>query len=519
MNALRRLFHAIESQPAYGYAFVFVVALLTLTYIQLDPTFADPDSFYHAKMALVMRDTGPSFSFPWLSATSLRFSFVDHQFLYHLILIPFVSWMMPLVGIKVATVVFGSIAVVTFCWLLRQLGVKMSWVYGLLLLTINPFVFRLGLAKTQPLVFIVLMFGIWCVCTRRPLGALAVSFVYVWLYAGWPMVVLLALGYIVVSQMFSGRMRGVSGQRSAARRVGKHNLQLAIAIICGVGAGLVFSPYFPENVAFTWIQTLRIGLLAKPAEIAVGGEWYPYGVLQLWNDAILLWWLVGLAFVALIVSHRRQPVQTWVMLAVSVGFILLTLKSRRYIEYAVPFSLAFVALSFTHAWYDIHRLWLKRVSHVRLAISSVVIGIMLLPVIAVNALDVRQDYRQGSRFDTFAEAGRWLAEHSEAGEVVFHPDWDQFPALFYHNDHNYYLAGLDPRFFYLSDPAHYQDWVDISAGTMRDQLYRRISRDFGAQYVLVDVTRHAAFDRNLRASIGFSLVYEDAKVHVYRLYP
>ena len=58
----------------------------------------------------------------------------------------------------------------------------------------------------------------------------------------------------------------------------------------------------------------------------------------------------------------------------------------------------------------------------------------------------------------------FLRENSAAGDVVFTYDWDVFPVFFYHNRHNYFIVGLDPKFTHARDPDLWSRYVKISRG-------------------------------------------------------
>jgi hypothetical protein len=87
-----------------SFLLIFLTSFIVFAYLQYSEAFADPDSFYHAKMALLARDQGVIKDFPWLQYTVLVNNYTDQHFLYHVILIPFVTFFDPLVGIKLATV-------------------------------------------------------------------------------------------------------------------------------------------------------------------------------------------------------------------------------------------------------------------------------------------------------------------------------------------------------------------------------------------------------------------------------
>ena len=68
--------------------FVFSVFLAAVQFAT--PNLAGNDGYYHIKLAYLMRTEGLKPPFPWLPLTILNEgSFVDHHYLYHILLVPF----------------------------------------------------------------------------------------------------------------------------------------------------------------------------------------------------------------------------------------------------------------------------------------------------------------------------------------------------------------------------------------------------------------------------------------------
>ncbi|MBU1146057.1 hypothetical protein KKD80_00725, partial [Patescibacteria group bacterium] len=101
------------------------------------------------------------------------------------------------------------------------------------------------------------------------------------------------------------------------------------------------------------------------------------------------------------------------------------------------------------------------------------------------------------------------------GAIVFHNDWDDFPALFYYNTHNYYIAGLDPTFMYDYDKDLHKEWVDITTGR-RPNISEIVKNDFHSEYVFVDKD-HIALENNLKSDGHFQMVYKDEEGKIYKL--
>lgn len=497
------------------YLIIFVAAVGLFTYLQLDPTFADPDSFYHAKAAMLLRDRGAITEFPWLSATTLKYHFIDHHFIYHLILIPFVSYLPSLIGLKVATILLASLTIVTIFWFLRRLGVKGAFWYAFFLLTVAPFIFRINLAKAQALVLILLFISLYFLLRRYYLAFSVLVFCYVWLYAGWPLVAVFTLLYLLISWTYSVRSRQWIGPQPVKQARGWQRLQLLLALGIGIGLGIFLSPYFPKNLSFYWQQSFQIAVVNYQSLIGVGGEWYPYPLVDLLTAAAPLFVLFTAAGAVFLITRRKQPVDSWLFFIFSLIFFALTLKSRRNVEYFVPLAVIFSALTFRSASEAIKR-WFR--AGRRPAIISLVVFALALAFVSGRYIqEVKGSMRNGFSFNKFAEPSQWLSTHTPAGSIVFHSDWDEFPLLFYHNDHNYYIVGLDPTFMYQYDPNLYRRWVDITTGRSSERLAQTIGTLFGARYVFVDIQTNQAFDRNLAQSGDFKEVFANGEARIYEI--
>ena len=517
MSFLGEIINFFEKRSWLSFFLIFIISASLFGYLASDQTFVDPDSFYHAKMAQLLWEKGAITSFPWLSATTLQYKFADHHFLYHLALIPFVKIFPAPWGLKIATVLFASFAILAIYWFLRQLKISGSFWYVLFLLTINPFVFRLNLAKAQGLVIFFLFIILSLIFRRAYLTLILGITLYVWLYGGWPILFLIFGVYLLLNFIWPL----ISGQRLIpARKVKKifwQDLNLVFSLTIGIVLGLVFSPYFPFNLGFYWEQSFKIAIVNYQHLINVGGEWYPY----LWSDLILaalsFFLLLALATAFFILTYRRQNLGSWFFFILTLVFFALTLKSRRYVEYFIPFGLVFAALSLPELWRQLKNKLRPHFSLKLIWFSPLLLLILLSPIFYQDLKEVKTAYQNGFAFDQFLPAARWLAENSLVGDIVFHSDWDEFPLLFFHNDLNYYLVGLDPTFMYNNKPNLYRDWSKVTTGEETENLYPIIKNIFGARYVFVDARDHYGLIRNLENNINFEEVFSDNESRIFQV--
>lgn len=527
------------------YLSLFIIAFAIFSFFQYSPTFPDPDSFYHAKMAVLIRDQGIVKDFPWLQFTVLKDYYIDHHFLYHVSLIPFVIFLDPLVGIKLATALFGALFILIFYWFLQKFKIKYAFFYSLFLLISGPFIFRINLAKASSLSLIFLFFGFYFIARRKLWPLFFLSFFYVWSYGGWPLMLVLTSFYIL-AEIISDFVKKFKKENSEIKNPGaaikifvrtlfsRENVKLFFTCFGGLLAGLVINPYFPKNLTFYWHQIIKIAVINYQNKIGVGAEWYPYGFGDLISNASLVFVLLIVSLAVFFVNfikkftddkkimppENKKVPMILATIFCAVFFLLITLRARRNVEYFIPFAVLMGAFAldqpfsfFGKYWLTFKNWWQKRKV---LASLLCLYFILMIPFTAVrNILSVKQQFLNGGSTQKYRGVAEWLKNNTREGAIIFHNDWDDFPALFYYNTHNYYIAGLDPTFMYDYDKNLHKQWVDITTGK-QDNISEIVKNNFRSEYVFVDKD-HIALENNLKRDGHFKMVYKDEEGKIYQL--
>lgn len=102
-----------------GYKILLIAAILigiaVIVFAQFSiPTLFDADGYYHIRMAKFITQYGPYLDFHWARYSILAEHFVDKDFLYHLLLIPFTFLPDMIFGAKIAAVVFAAALYLVF---------------------------------------------------------------------------------------------------------------------------------------------------------------------------------------------------------------------------------------------------------------------------------------------------------------------------------------------------------------------------------------------------------------------
>lgn len=551
-----------------NYIFLFAAVFLFFFWLQNSHTFADPDSFYHAKMALLMKDQGIVQNFPWLQFTTLKNNYIDHHLLYHVFLIPFIIFGDPLFGAKLAAIFFAALLITVVYWFLRSFSaedgsasggkIKGGVFYCLLLLLINPFVFRINLAKAPVLSSVFLIIALFFLFRQKIRPLFFISFFYVWLYGGWPLMLVFTIIFLTVNaindlwwelnpkkseliienNIIDGReICLIKPEIRRSPKIGfikfiqlflakffsGLNLKLLIANVGGLIAGLVINPYFPKNLFFYWEQTIKIGLINAQNVINVGAEWYPYKLVDLISNASLVFILLLIALSLFVIGYKKQTIYSWTLFFIALFFFLFTLKSRRNVEYFIPFVVMFSAFAINNVYQSInfneYWLWFKKLSRIKNFLSFILvlyIGLAIAFVAGRDIVAVRNDLTGGFAWGQMEKDGQWLATNTPQDSIVFHNNWDEFPLLFYYNTHNYYIVGLDPTFMYDYNKDLYWEWYNIVTGKDKDNLNQKVKNDFKASYVLW-ATGRTKIEDNFANNAGFKLLYSDNEARIYQV--
>ena len=461
------------------------------------PAFLSTDDYYHARISEEILNQGRlALDFPWLPRTILDPAhYVDHHLLYHMALAPSMLFD-DIAGPKVVTAGIGAFAVLVAWMLMRRIGVNYPSIWALGLFCVAPtFILRMLMIRTQGFSFLMLTLALLFMFERRWKSLAVVSFFYVWLYNGFIL------------------MLGFAGLYAIARWIEDRSIVWQPLVYCGVGLalGLVINPYFPRNVGFVLDHLgAKVDL---DNSIPVGQEWTDFNT-RTWLSAVtgglaaMLFGFVRPFFG----SRKRDHVETTLLLcALVTGYMAFT--SMRFLEYFPGFALLYAASEWGRGavfTFDtpLYHKYARYATPLLLVGALAVFGTITLPRtynVAQTARAVR-DY-QG--------ASEWMEANTEAGTMIFPVGFNDFSRMFFFNQHNTWLVGLDPTYLSYADPTAWATFQDIRDGKV-ERPAGRIAGYFGLQYA-VSGERHQAFNRRASQDPDFELVFRDDFNYVWKV--
>jgi hypothetical protein len=497
---------------------IFAIAFCFFLFFQLQiPDFLGRDAYYHLKMAkFISEGKIISLDFPWLYFTTLREGFADQHFLFHLLLAPFLVFG-DFLGAKIATSLFSSLAILIFYFILRKNKVFGATIWTILLLgSSSGFIFRMNLVQAQGLAMIWLFLGFLVLTQKKYFWLIPISFLYSWTHGGFVLILAMVLVWI----LFENWKLKIKNLKLRPEWPSLFMIFRPLwFVLVGIIFGVLFHPYFPELLPFLKLQLFQTGPLAK---IPVGAEWYPYKSTAnlLLSSGLIFLFFVASVFVLLVskiskqkfIEDKNRQMPILVSFVFSVLFLVLTLRSQRFIEYLAPFVLLFAALVFSLILGG----FFVRFSYQKNLKKFLAAGLIFI-VLFFSGFSVFMTKKSfvGSYYQEYQGIAIWLKNNTFKNSIIANLDWSDFPPLFYFNDHNYYLAGLDPIFFYQYDKNLYQKLEDFLAGKNFKETSRIIKNDLRANYLVIN-NKFKNLEEKIKESRNFELVYGNEYLRVYK---
>ncbi len=446
--------------------FVFALVLTFSVAQQLPTTFPDADTYYHGHIAqLTLTSNDVVREYPWFVFSEWREGFVDGHFGYHLWLVPFVGLWGVETGMRVSAVIGALLAFLTLYYFLRKIDRPSAiWLIYLATLT-TEFVWRMSLPRAPSLAVVMMLPFLFAADSHRWRLVGLYSFIFCFVYHGWPVLTLILAGVLAVGFVIERRRF----LKQAIIGVSWH--------ATGIILGYLINPYFPRNLHFALTDIFVLGLSSNP-NVRAGGEWLPptdqgFAKMTIWPTLIAIATLIIVIIAGK--TKRRDLINTQAanrtlatLGVLSLLFLLLSIRSQRYVEYLTPVALLTVArlLSLTRPFFNT----LRRAMHAdrlsRIVWQALVMVLIILPWSTAPKLQIFNTApRAGQSADELRPALNALAKALPEGSIIYHNRWDDGPTLAFAEPRFRYILGLDTGFMAIYDPKAYESWAALSEGS------------------------------------------------------
>jgi hypothetical protein len=471
------------------------------------------DSYFHIKYAWLIWKDGRIWDFPWLQGTPFRDVWIDHSFLFHLLLIPF-TWLGDLIiAAKVAAAFWAATALFAAYLLIRSFGNKdtsrrrFAWIWAAVLVASSPtMLYRLSNTRVQSVSLLFIIIALFLIEKERHRWLLPLGFLYAWLYNGSVILLPVVTLYVLTRWVMERRL------------VWPPCLYAAIGLLLG----FVLNPYFPDNSIFLWNHLQEY--LLRPTPVAVSMEWTEYSSWILFDSCRGAWIFLLAGILALAFQGRVLSRRSLTFFFINLLFLVMFFRAKRFVEYWPVFAVLFSASALQESRLSLQTLieasfprvnrGNQKVIH-NAALSGLIVALIVSAVISAQRAMV--NIMDNAPVNRFAEAASWLKANTPKDAIVFNAQWDAFPDLFFHDHHNRWIAGLNEAFIYYLEPRLWHLYRGITAGNLPDTA-RFLKQDFRADYVLTLKQFKGVTETAQNLDNGLELAWEDGQTAIYRVH-
>lgn len=481
---------------------------------------ADNDSFFYIRRAWQLRTQGFfDMSFPWIYYSAVRLYSSALWYGFTAFLIPFTLFNNLFLGIKLAGVLLTAFALLAYYIVIKRHQLKLALLWPFLLLFSAPNILYRFLMVRPQLISVglsVLLFsflisgGVW--------GVFLASAGIVWFHMNFAWLPIFILGIVVGTRFFAERI-------IEWKKIG--------AVMGGVLVGWLLRPEAINAVKLFYIQIFQ-SIFEKSGGVPLlfGQEHFPLQFTTLLRNFSLVTILWILAIIIFVIAARRQQLThktlIWSSLILSVLFFFLTIfVSRRAYDLWIPFNLLFVASVFTYAIPTFSFNWKRTLNQAGITL----LGIILIFTSFYSIYKTRISLELAYQPERYKEAALWLENNSNQGDIVFNVSWSRFSELFFWNQKNYYIGGLDPIFQYSYSQSLYWKYHYLAVGLLTDKTcgadacteamledtYEVLKKDFNAKYVFLSKELNPDLNRYLESDSRFQKTFDNGKEAIFSL--
>ncbi|MBI2627136.1 MAG: hypothetical protein HYW77_02740 [Parcubacteria group bacterium] len=491
------------------------------------PDIYDPDSFYHIRHSQIYGEKSIFYSdFPWAQYSIIKDLKADLWYGFHIFLLPFTYFSDLGLGIKVAGFFITLFVLGSFYFALRNLNISLPWLWSSFFVFSSPMIlYRMAMTRPHPLslgIFIL----IFSFIIKGPWWPLLIfGFLVSWIHSALFWFPLMIFAVVVVAKKIYHQ---------------EINLMKLGASAGGIIIGLFVRPNPVANLKLIFIQIVELYVSKKEVlDQIIGGELRSPSFKNVETYALLLVILLIIATILLgRIFYKKEVLAVNKKIVIlssgilTIVTLIMYMNANRAIDIAAAFIVIFSAMILSY-YYELikNKNYLSSFSKKTLNISVSLLFLFMI-FTAYNSIKVsdKNFITNAKPRTTFKEPALWLKENTKEGEIVFHLGWSQFPILFFWNQHNYYINGMDPIFLYSYNPGLYwkafymldKDTSGFTCGFINcepkqmESIYDVLKNDFKVSYIFLRKVANPRFLDYVESDKNhFKKVYIDESNLIY----
>src|SRR3989344_6877822 len=543
---------------------ILVIFLGVSTYVNFkSQSIPDPDSLYHIRHAWIYQ-TNSIFdsSFPWTQFSAIKTMGADLWYGFHILLIPLTYINDLTIAIKIASIFVTFLVLASFYLALKNFDIKLSELWVFFFMFSSPAIItRMTMMRPHPLSLglTALIFSFFYPVpsysadhhsekgrgegsleglpgnrlrawygTSSAILVFIFSFILSWIHSSIFWLPVIAVCVLVLFQW-------LNNQVVSTRKL--------IAFLSGIITGLLARPHPLANLKLIYIQVVDL-YLSKNNALAqvIGAELEP----PTWETVYIQKWLFLVLVTALVYlgwlvckkkffdTYKKIIILSSLILTAFSGLMFMT--ARRAIDQLGLFGIIFAGSVFSYLLSSKGKVDILKKRTTTVLLFSVVFGLLIYNI-------VNMDFRHYHSPVKFKESALWLKDNTKKEDTIFYLNWAYFPFLFFWNQSNYYINGMDPVFLLKYDEKLYRKLLNMAVNPDDKKLYWKLGdmavsdmggitcgyrprecepetietipdvlrKDFHASYVFVQMNKEKILGYLEKDNENFEKVYQNEK--------
>jgi len=508
-----------------------IILLVAVFHIVLTPRIPDADSLYHIRHAWLYGTQGLTIhTFPWAHFSTINTQGADLWYGFHLLLILFTYVQYLLWGLELAGIFLTSLLLIIFGFILERHRMRLPYLWPFVLFLVIPNVLFYFLMVRPHILSLAAGLILLSALTRRQtmiaaLAGVAITFFHLSYFWFGPFIAAAYIGTQLT--MRSRKWRTKDADISIAWwTVG--------AGLLGILLGAILRPAFMSGLTLAYIQIIELFLeKMRGTPLIFGIELLPMSIADLFRTSFLflVLWLGSIVLTIKQIRNfpdrkNKQELQTEMSIigtctVLSILFFLLTITvAIRFFVPWVTFGTVLIASAYSQLTGE------KKYRRTGTVLVTFAFFFMIPFALWRHSLNMQYVAHNPS---TFAQASAWLEKNSQQGDIVFHLHWDEFAELFFYNQKNYYIGGMDPIFQFAYSSELYWKFHYLSINALTDKTcgfypcresqlvdtHNVLVYDFDAKYIIVEPTRNPTMSAYLSRDSRYERVYTDANAVIF----
>ncbi len=454
------------------YIFIFVFCYYLFLFLSNEYYYGSVSFFHSAYMKLLYES--PSYTFSSLPFSIFKENFIDHHYLWHYMLLPFMS-LGERYGLAIAISMLNTFFVIVWIFIYEKLtNSNIPFLFLLVFLVSCPdFTRRICMMRIQGASLFFLFTGIYAFMTQKRYLLRSIAFFYPWLYTGF---VLLPIATFIIS------VSNLYGRRKVYIKYWFYNLLIPALI------GFVVNPTFPDNLSFIGMYSMQQASNTMLTE--TNAEYLPPSNFLLFCTYSILALLgTGVSTYIVFFLSKFDPTKRNIygFSIMCIILMILTLRYARFIEYFYPIAMIVLTV-FIY----------KKNIYNNILFQSFILFVCVF--FTMHTFIVFPNAEMTYKNDLL-EAGKFLSDIGNEDDIIYNSVWSDFDQLFYMNPNAKYVCGLDQKYLNEFSPYKYKVYFNPTKSKYfhkTKNIFYVLRTEFDADYLVI---REAAYNFNLFAGL------------------